>query len=143
LRSWEGYDLKKRILVTLAIPLLLLLAFGLTYIPHNVVNIEPSKVSKITVFDGNTGYELEIKDESDINYIINNLNNITFQKGKLTFGYMGYSYKTTIYNHKGKAIKELIINSNDTIRYKGFFYISKNHSIDFNYIKQLLVQAHY
>ena len=51
---------------------------------------------------------------------------------------MGYSLRTTIYDNKGKSIKELIINSNDTIKYKGFFYTSVSNSIDYDYIKQLV-----
>ncbi|OLS40435.1 hypothetical protein [Bacillus sp. MRMR6] len=121
----------------IAIPFLIILGFGLTYIPHQVVNIHPSEVSKITVFDGNTGYDMEITHQSDIQHMINNLNKVTFQKGKPSVGYMGFSFSTAIYNHKGKVIKELIINSPETIRYKGFFYKDKNHSIDYEYIEYL------
>ncbi|MFD1038386.1 hypothetical protein ACFQ3N_08235 [Virgibacillus byunsanensis] len=120
------------------IPFLLLLAFGATYIPHKVVSIDPSEVSKITVFDGNTGYDLEITDVTDINHIIRNLNEVTFQKGKLSFGYMGFSFRTTIFDHNGKSMKEITINSDDTIRYKGFFYNSIDHSIEYDYIEQLV-----
>ncbi|MFJ5714281.1 hypothetical protein [Neobacillus sp. NPDC093127] len=122
----------------LAIPLLLVLAFGCTYIPHKIVSIDPSNVSKITVFDGNTGKDLEITNVTDINRIIGNLNEVTFQKGKPSFMYMGYSFRTTIFDNKGKSIEELIINSNDTIRYKGFFYTSIENSIDYDYIGQLV-----
>lgn len=123
--------------IIIAISFLMLLAFGLTYMPQSIVNINPSKVSKITVFDGSTGHEIEIVDESDIEYIIGNLNEVTFQKGKSSFGYMGYRFRTTIYNHNGKSIKELIINSNEKVRYKGFFYTAKYNSIDYNYIDSL------
>jgi hypothetical protein len=124
-------------IVLIAIPFLIILGFGLTYIPHQVVSIHPSEVSKITVFDGNTGYDMEITHQSDIQHIINNLNQVTFQKGKPSVGYMGFSFSTRIYNHNGKVIKELIINSTDTIRYKGFFYRDKYHSIDYKYIENL------
>jgi len=112
--------LKNRKWTIIAVPLVFLLLFALTYIPHKVVSIDPSKVSEITVFDGNTGYNVEITDRTDINHIINNLNEVTFQKGK--------------------SIKELIINSNDTIKYKGFFYTSVSNSIDYDYIKQLVLK---
>lgn len=130
--------MKKRKWIIITVPLVLLLMFALTYIPHKVVSIDPSIVSKITVFDGNTGYEIEITDVNDITKIINNLSEVTFQKGKPSFGYMGYSLRTTIFDTKGKTIKELIINSNDTIRYKGFFYTSVENSIDYDYIEQLV-----
>ncbi|MDG5789261.1 hypothetical protein QA612_17515 [Evansella sp. AB-P1] len=127
---------KKRIFIF--IPIVLLLAFAMTYIPHSVVSMEPNKVSKITIFDGNTGYDIEITDEDQIDHIITNLNAVTFQKGKSSFGYMGYSFRTTIYNQKRKRLKDFIINSNDTIRYKGFFYTDKAQSIDYDYIKDLI-----
>lgn len=130
--------MKKRKWMIIAIPFVLLLLFALTYIPHKVVSIDAAKVSEITVFDGNTGNEIKITNITDIDHIINNLNAITFQKGKTSFGYMGYSFKTKIYDEKRKSIKELIINSNDTIRYKGFFYTTENNSIDYEYIKQLV-----
>lgn len=124
--------------VIIAIPVVIVLIVALTYIPHKVVSIEPTKVSKITLFDGNTGNELDITDEADIKHIINNLNQVTFQKGKPSFGYSGFSFNTTIFDKDGKAIKELTINSTDTIRYKGFFYTSVDHSIDYEYIEQLV-----
>lgn len=130
--------MKKRKWIIIAVPLVLLLLFALTYIPHKAVSIDASKVSEITVLDGNTGYKIEIIDRNDIDHIINNLNEVTFQKGKSSFGYKGYSFRTTINDKKGKSIKELIINSNDTIRYKGFFYTAVNNSIDYDYIKQLV-----
>ncbi len=128
----------KKGIIILAIPILLVLMFALTYIPHKVVDIDPSNVAKIIVFDGNTGYEMEITEEIEIEHIIDNLNDVTFQKGKSSFGYMGYSFNTTIIDKKGKTIKELIINSSDTIRYKGFFYKSVDNPIDYDYIEQLV-----
>lgn len=130
--------MKKIKWIIIAITLVLLLIFTLTYIPHKVVSINPTNVSKITVFDGNTGNDIEINEETDINHIINNLNEVTFQKGKPSFGYLGFSFRTTIFDNKGKKIKELTINSNDTIRYKGFFYSSVDNSIDYDYIEQLV-----
>lgn len=129
---------KRVITVIIAIPIVLLLLYPFTFLPHKLINIDPSNVSKIYIFDGNTGYDLEIKDASDINHIINNLNEVTFKKEKLAVGYMGYSFSTTIYDHNGKIIKELIINSDDTIRYKGFFYRTVNHLIDYDYIERLV-----
>lgn len=122
----------------LAIPIVAVIGFSLTYIPHSVVSMEPTNVSKITIFDGSTGYDLEITDEVEIHHIINNLNDITFQKGKSSLFYMGYSFRTTIYDQKGREQQELIINSEDTIRYKGFFYTAKDNTIDYQYIRDLI-----
>jgi hypothetical protein len=131
-------NLTKRKWILLTIPLFLLLIFALTYIPQKVVSIDATSVSKISIFDGNSGNVIEITKPTEIHHIINNLNNVTFQKGKPSFGYSGYSFRTTIFNNKGKTIKELIINSNSTIRYKGFFYTTVDNSIDYNYIEQIV-----
>jgi hypothetical protein len=87
----------------------------------------------ITVFNGRSGDQVEITDPKEIVYIIENLNEITFQKGKSSFGYMGCIFRINIYNAKGKSIKEFIINSEDTIRLKGFFYYTKDNKIDYDY----------
>jgi hypothetical protein len=122
----------------LAVPLFLAIAYGCTYIPHKVVSLDPSNVSRIAVFDGNTGYSIEITDAKDIDHIISNLNKVTFQKGESAFGYMGYSFSTTIFDENGERLEEFIINSNDTIRYNGFFYTSKDQFIDYDYIAKLV-----
>ncbi|MBD8069704.1 hypothetical protein [Bacillus sp. PS06] len=114
------------------------LFIALTYIPEKILEIDASSVSKITVFDGNTGNEIEVTDESDIKHIINNLNKVTFQKGKPSIGYMGYSFRTTIFDTDGKVKKEMIINSDSLIRYKGFFYTSVDYLIDYEYIEKLV-----
>lgn len=128
--------IKKGTLI-ICIVLLIALIYGLTYIPHKIVSINPKDVSKISFLNGNTGESVEITENREIEHIINNLNNITFKKDKLSIGYVGYTFKTTIYNSKGEVIKKLIINSNDYIRYKGFFYIAKVNTIDYDYIENL------
>jgi hypothetical protein len=132
--------LKKRKgkLIAISVTLLLLIAYSFTYFPQQVVSIEPTNVSKINVFDGSTGTDLDITNQSDIDYIITNLNEITFKKGKPSIGYMGFSFRTTIYDHKDRVIKELIINSSDTIKYKGFFYTASGNVIDYEYIEKMI-----
>ena len=129
--------MRKRTKIILAIPLILLVYFGLTYIPHKAVSIDPLSISKITVFDGNTGNAIDITDPAEMDYIIENLNDITFQKGKPSFFRLGYSYRTTFYDKDGEKVDEMIIGSNDGLRYKGFFYTSKNDGIVYDYIEQL------
>jgi hypothetical protein len=130
--------MKNKWRIIAAIPFVLLLLFALTFIPHKFLNVNPTDVSRITVFDGNTGFETEITDRDSISHIIKNLNAVTTQKGKPSFGYMGYSFRTTIYDEEGKRIKEFIINSDDTIRYRGFFHRAVHHTIDYEYIEALV-----
>lgn len=103
-----------------------------------MISIEPSEVKKITVFDASLGHEIVIIDHTDIEHIINNLNKVTFQKGKPSLGYTGHSFKVSIYNSEGETIKSLIIKSENNIRYKGFMYHAKDRLIDFSYIENLI-----
>ena len=107
-------------------------------IPTALINIKPSDVSKIKVFDGNTGTAITITEISEIEHIINNLNNVTLTKEKISLGYMGYSFKTTIYKSNGKAYRKFIIHSNNTIRMDPFFYKDNLSSIDYAYINELI-----
>ena len=114
------------------------ICYGLIYIPRKIVRIEPSKVSSIKIFDGNTGKSITITSSENINHIIGNLNSITFRTDKLSLGYLGYSFNTTIYKSNGKVYKEFIINSKDTIRKDPFFYRASTKNIDYDYIKDLM-----
>ncbi|MDR7073566.1 hypothetical protein J2X07_002553 [Fictibacillus barbaricus] len=126
----------KRVAIGFSITLALI--FALTYIPHKILSIEPTEVSKITIFDGNTGIKTIITDKNNINHIINNFNDVTFQKGKSSFGYMGYSFRTTIFDNEGKVTKEFTINSSDTIIYNGFFFKTKDNAIEYDYLEKLV-----
>lgn len=108
--------------------------------PSSLINIKPSEVSKIVIFDGNTGNSITITKISDIEHIINNLNAVTLKKEKISLGYMGYSFKTTIYRSDGRIYKKFIINSNNTIRKDPFFYKDNASSIDYKYIKDLITK---
>ncbi|WP_078551467.1 hypothetical protein [Bacillus alkalicellulosilyticus] len=130
--------MKKIKWIILSIPIAILFIFASTFLPQKVVSINPTTVSKITVFDGNTGNDIEITEQNDINHIITNLNDVTFQKGKPSFMYTGYSFKTTIYDTKGRSVKELTINSNDTISYNGFFHNVTDQIIDYEFIEELV-----
>ena len=122
----------------IAIIIAIVICYGLTYIPRKIVTIEPSKVSTINIFDGITGKSIIVTDRENIDHIIRNLNSITFRKDKLSLGYMGYSFNTTIYKSNGTIYKKFIINSTGTIRKDPFFYRDITKSIDYNYIRNLI-----
>lgn len=106
-------------------------------LPTKLIRINPQNVSKIVIFNGNNGNEIEITDRSEVEHIINNLKSISVKKEKISVGYMGYSYRTTIYQSNDRAYKSFIINSEDTIRKDPFFYKDRSRSIDYNFIKTL------
>lgn len=129
---------RKIMLVILSVVLVLGAYFIFSFIPHKLVNIEPSEVSSVYIFDGATGKEFSITGRNDIEHIIGNLNSITFKKDGWSLGYMGYSFRTTIYKANGKVYKEFIINSADTVRDDPFFYRDSTNSIDYSYIRNLI-----
>ncbi|TCI35699.1 MULTISPECIES: hypothetical protein [unclassified Exiguobacterium] len=130
----------------LAIACLVLgLLYATTYIPQRVITTSPSDVSRIHVFDGQSGYEVSLSERRDIDSIMRNLNDITFQKGKPSFGYMGYSYRVTLYDEDGDELDEFIINSETTLRYHGFFHTAKSGNIDYDTLDKWMAQfkTHY
>lgn len=112
------------------------LLYATTYIPQRVITTTPSSVARIHIFDGQSGYELDLSDRDDINAVMQNLNDVTFQKGKVSFGYMGYSYHITLYGKDGDELDDFIINSADTVRYRGFFYTAKSGRIDYDMLDE-------
>jgi len=124
--------------ILIIVPLLIVLLYSFTFVPHKIFDIDPDEVSRIHIVDGNSGYRIDITSEQEINRIMTNLNEVTFKKGKLSAGYTGYRFDTTIYDTKGEPITKLIINSSDTIRYKGFFYTSTKTQLEYEYIDELV-----
>jgi hypothetical protein len=108
-------------------------------VPTKIVSINAMEVQKIEIFNGNSGEVIVISDRSEIEHIINNLNSISFKRDKISIGYMGISFKTTIYKSNGRVYKKFIINSNDTIRKDPFFYKDSSKSIDFKYFEKLFI----
>lgn len=74
---------KPKVFIFITIGLLIVAgALAFTYIPKKIVKEDVSDVSKIEVFDGNTGGGITITSDEKIDHILSNLNNVTFQKGK-------------------------------------------------------------
>jgi hypothetical protein len=108
------------------------------YAPCSIINITPQEVSKIEIFDGNTGKKTIITNATNIEHIIENLNKVSLKKEKISLGYIGYSLNTTIYKVNGEVYKKFIINASDTIRKDPFFYRDSSNSIDYKYIQELI-----
>jgi len=122
------------ILITI---LLVILICVWWFVPSKMSRITPQEVLRIEIFNGNNGQEIAITERSEIEHIVNNINSISFRKSKISIGYMGYSFRTTIYKSNGHVYKTFIINSEDTIRKDPFFYRDSTGSINYNYIKGL------
>ena len=138
----EKLIMKKRAAIFASIAAIVVVIFVVWFnAPIDLMNLDSNEVSEIVVFNGNTGKETRITDESQIENIINNLNDIKMKRWKPSVGYMGYSFKMTIYLSDGKKAdgwNDFIINSSDTIRKDPFFYTVIEGSIDYDYIGSIV-----
>ena len=134
--------MKKRAAIIVSIAVILLVIFAVWFNASiDLMNLDSDEVAEIVVFNGNTGKETRITDESQIGNIINNLNDIKMKRWKPSVGYMGYSFKMMIYLSDGKKVggwNDFIINSSDTIRKDPFFYTVIEGSIDYDYIGSIV-----
>jgi hypothetical protein len=128
---------KRAFHIVIIVCVCIVLLYGLTYMPRKMLDVSPQEVYKITLFDGGSGYELDITDRQTIENIVADFSEVSFSKNKLALGYSGYSYKLTVYSQERKVINRFIINSENTVRYKGFFYKAKGETVDYNYLQQL------
>ncbi|OKZ75622.1 MAG: hypothetical protein BHV93_00465 [Clostridiales bacterium 52_15] len=82
-----------------------------------------------------------ITDKEQIQHIVENLNGVELKRSKPSLGYMGYSFKVTIYLSDGNEAGDwnnFIINSDDTIRKDPFFYSVTKGNIDYSYIEGIV-----
>lgn len=129
---------KKKILYVLVTILVIVAAFAVWYIipTHFLGGVEASDITKIYVFDGNTGKGFDITDEEEIAYIVDNIKETKLEKGMISLGNMGYSLEMSFYNEKDKEIESFILNSDDTIRDDPFSYWCDG-GLCYEYIKEL------
>jgi hypothetical protein len=134
--------MKRKLLIILSIISIVVISGVIWYIsPLDLIQLNLEDVLEISIFDGNTGTSLHITEKEDITNIINNLNAVKLKSKKVSTGYTGYSFKTTIYLNNGEEANgwnNFIINSKDTIRKDPFFYNVVEGSIDYQYIKTLI-----
>lgn len=134
--------MKRKLIIILSIISIVFISGVILYTkPLDLIQLNPEDVLEISIFDGNTGTSLHLTKNEDITYIINNLNSIKLRRGKISTGYTGYSFKTTIYLNNGEEADDwnnFIINSKDTIRKDPFFYKVVEGSIDYQYINTLV-----
>lgn len=132
----------KRLILGFAVTLVLGLVIWYVS-PVRLVELDPAEVGEIVIFDGSTGKKANITDEGEIKTIIENLNSVRMKRGKLSWGYTGFAFDTTIYLKNGEKAdgwNNFIINSADSVRKAPFFYKTMEGIIDFDYIAQLVRQ---
>ena len=118
--------MKKKIIILLSVVIILLIGIVVWFnIPLDLMDLDPNEVMEIVVFNGNSGNATHITDKEQIQHIVENLNGVEVKRSKPSLGYMGYSFKVTIYLSDGNEAGDwnnFIINSDDTIRKDPFFY---------------------
>ena len=73
--------MKKRAAIFASIAVILLVIFAIWFnATIDLMNLNTNEVAEIVVFNGNTGNATHIKDESQIENIINNLNDIKMKR---------------------------------------------------------------
>ncbi len=129
--------MKKRISIFVIIALIVFAA-GYYFMPKTFgLNVNPSKVDHINVFDGNTGTGFTISDPEDIKYIVENIQSHPMKKDGIALGRMGYALKIRYIDENDKdVVPVFIMNSDNTIRKNPFFYVCDG-GLCFDYIKNL------
>ncbi|MDE7224595.1 MAG: hypothetical protein K2O34_12565 [Acetatifactor sp.] len=130
---------RKCILVLVVIVILFALGMLCYKIAVEEIKINSKDVSKISIFNGTTGQCVEIIDEGDIEYFINNLNAVQMKRSGVSLLYTGYHYRVTIFKGDGIYI-EFIINSANAIRKDPFFYNVEEGEIDVDFIESLFIK---
>lgn len=117
--------MKKKVLISASIIAILLIAAVCCYFMPKTFgkHVNPSDVDHIIVFDGNTGTGFTITDSEDIEYIVENIQNISMRRHGISLGRMGYGFKIGYVTSNDKAVIPLFyLNSDSTIRKNPFFY---------------------
>ena len=106
----------------------IVLAVVLWYIlpVHFLRGLDPEKVKTIDLFDGHTGYQMDVTDPKLISEIVENVQSRSFQKvrGKdgISFIEMGYRFRMLFLDDKGNELARLILENSDTVRKDPFYY---------------------
>ena len=74
-------------------PILVLIAIAWVYAPVTFLKgVAPQEIASITLFDGNTGDELEITSQKDIAHIVENVQSVPVRREGIAFLNLGYRF---------------------------------------------------
>lgn len=109
--------------------------------------VKADRVGAVQLFDGNTGYELEITDRGRIGAILDNIHSFTFRKvrGKdgISFVEMGYRFRLIFEDLDGREIDRIIIDSEDIVRRDPFYYQKQGEGVlCYDELWQMIRQAY-
>ena len=124
--------MKKIIVITT----ILVCALSLVSCSSKSKTFEIAGAEKLTVRSGSTGESIDIINADDIKYITDNINALTYSKGKKVNS-SGWSYALQWFDESGEIIENLtLLGDGYTIIYDGHYYkgISVDHEIDLSFL---------
>lgn len=116
-----------RVVPYLILPAIVLAAWlWYTHPTHFLKRLDVDRVETVILFDGNTGYEMEITDRKEIESIVDNIRSFTFTrvKGKdgISIVEMGYRFRLIFEDGDGTELDRVIVDSEEVIRRDPFYY---------------------
>ncbi len=102
-------------------------------------------VALMRIQNGSTGEVLEITDEAVIQAVTTPWQDVSLSREKVSIGYMGYSFRITLYDAQGKPLKGLnnfYVNADTVLRKDPFFYTVTSGSLGHATIEALFEEIH-
>ena len=130
--------MKKAISVFLTVVCIIVAGFVWYRMPTQLLpGVKASDISRIEVFDGNTGRQFDVDRDADIARIMNGLQNATLRREGLSLGYMDERFRLTFYDEAEKELTHFTVNSENTIRRDPFFYRDSTNSLCVDVLDEL------
>lgn len=120
--------------------LLALICLGALVACKKETHLEIGHAASLSLRSGLTGEAAEIMDAQVIAYITDNLNAITFEKGRwANEGENGFAYSLSWYDEKQTRIASLVVMDEYTVVYDGRYYsgMEADNEIDTEYLRML------
>lgn len=134
--------MKKAISVFLTVVCIIVAAFVWYRMPTRLLpGVNASDISRIEVFDGNTGKRFDIDREADVARILNDLQSATLRREGISLGYVGERFRLTFYDKAEKELTHFTVNSESTIRRDPFFYRDQTSSLCVDVLEELEAAA--
>lgn len=124
-------------------PIVLMIVIAWLYAPVTFLKgVEPAEIACVTIFDGNTGEELDVTDQQKIARIVENIQSIPVRRTGISLLEMGYRFRLDFYDSSYQVIENLTVNSTDTIRQDPFFLTTEEGGLCFDYLWDLMDAEH-
>ena len=134
--------MKRAITIFLTVVCVIVAGFVWYRMPTQLLpGVKASDVSRIEVFDGNTGKGFDIDDSADIARILDDLQSATLRREGISLGYVGERYRLTFYDTNDKKLTHFTVNSESTIRRDPFFYRDSTGSLCVDVLEELEAAA--